>query len=88
MFQSSPTGKRETRLVLNDSIEARLHALGVVLDTYEYTGGGLCILTAEGGFIVHGLRVVEHRLGYAVGPRTVTVEDTEIAATLARLSGD
>ena len=65
-----------------NSIEARLPAIGYLLDRQGYIAPGLCILGVEEGFVVHGLQEADDR-HYAL--QTLTIEQPTLASTIKRL---
>ena len=65
-----------------NSIEARLQAIGHLLDRQGYIPPGLCILAVEEGFVVHGLQEAGDRR-YAF--QTLTIEQPALASAIKRL---
>ncbi len=71
------------RVVPPESHEARLRALGYLLDQRGYDQHGLCILEAEGGFEINGL---PPRLGPpAVDQQSTYFTADELRAAIAAL---
>lgn len=73
------------RVGQEESLEARLQALGTLLDRANYTEQGLCILAVEGGFVVTGLKIPERGAAYSLAQHSETFEDATIAATIAEV---
>lgn len=65
--------------------EARLRALGYLLDERGYELAGLCILTVGDGFEVTGLRVPQRGAAYDLEQHTEMIEVEELAAIIAQL---
>jgi len=65
--------------------EARLRALGYLLDERGYELAGLCILTVGDSFEVTGLRVPQRGAAYDLEQRTEVIEAEELATVTARL---
>lgn len=84
MFRKPQT---RDRLPRNDSIEAKLQALGYLLDQRGYAEQGLCVLAADGGFVVNGFRMPERGAAYSLVQQTESIDAAELAATIARLHG-
>ena len=71
------------RVVPPESHEARLRALGYLLDQRGYDRHGLCILEVDDGFEVNGLAP---RLGPpTVDQQTASIGDDELRAAIAAL---
>jgi hypothetical protein len=78
--------KREepaARRPLPGSHEARLRALGLLLDRAGYADHGLCILEVAGDFVVSGLLVQPGQATFAATARTETITAAELAAVVA-----
>ena len=65
-----------------DSIEARLQAIGHLLDGEGYIPPGICILSVEEGFVVHGLQDAGDRQ-YTL--QTLTIEQPTLVSAIKRL---
>jgi hypothetical protein len=74
--------RKRGRTFDENSIEARLQAIGYLLDREGYIPPGLCILGVEEGFVVHGLQEAGDR-HYAL--QTLTVEQPTLASAIKRL---
>lgn len=81
IFRRGPAS--EEREVPSDSLEARLGALGRLLDRQSFLLPGLCIMGAETGYIVHGYPAARLGLGLAPGPRAVVLHADEVTAEVA-----
>lgn len=81
MFRNRSKGREPH----DDSVEARLRALGHLLDARGYRAEGLCILAVEDGFVVNGMKVPERGAAYSLAQEGETIEGAEVAATLAQL---
>ena len=73
------------RQVEDTSLEARLRALGYLLDQRGYLSEGLCILEVADGFEVNAIRVPEYAASTALVQQTENVEAERIAAAIAEL---
>ena len=69
-----------------DSAQARLEALGYLLDRGGYTMQGLCILEVDGGFLVNGLKAAERGAVPDVEQAAENFGPDEIARTIAQLN--
>ena len=76
MFRRKPPAPRA------ESNEARLRALGYLLDQHGYVTEGLCILEVGGGFEVTGLRVPARGAAYDLTQQTVHIPASELTTTL------
>lgn len=68
-----------------DSHEARLRALGILLDRGGYAAHGLCILEVAGDLVVSGLPVQPGVATFAAISRTETITAAELATVIATL---
>ncbi len=68
-----------------DSAQARLEALGYLLDRGGYTTRGLCILEVDGGFLVNGLKTAERGAAPDLEQVAENIGPDEIARTIAQL---
>lgn len=68
------------RQVPPDSLEARLGALGRLLERQGFQLPGLCIMRTETGFIVHGPRSASRVLGQAHVLRSTALHGDEVTA--------
>ena len=80
MFRRRAPGPRR-----RESNEARLRALGVLLDRRGYQPDGLCLLEVNGGFEVTGLTVPERGAAYDLAQRSEHISATELDATIEQL---
>jgi hypothetical protein len=80
MFRRRPSVPRR-----RESNEARLRALGVLLDRRGYQPEGLCLLEVNGGFEVTGLTVPERGAAYDLAQRSEHIAAAELHATIAQL---
>lgn len=69
-----------------DSAQARLEALGYLLDRGGYTMQGLCILEVDGGFLVNGLKTAERGVAPDLEQAAENIGSDEIARTIAQLN--
>jgi hypothetical protein len=76
---------REGRTVPDGSNEARLRALGHLLDQRGYDGRGLCILEVADGFEVTGLKIPERGAAYELAQHTEHIPAAELATLMAHL---
>lgn len=67
-----------------DSVEARLRALGHLLDARGYRAEGLCVLAVDDGFFINGMKIPERGAAYSLAQEGETIEGAEIAAALAQ----
>ena len=74
--------RKRGRTFDENSIEARLQAIGYLLDRQGYIAPGLCILGVEQGYVVHGLQEDDDRR-YAL--QTLTIEQPTLASAMKRL---
>jgi hypothetical protein len=81
MFRKPPLPTRPT--LRSDSHEARLRALGCLLDQREYAAHGLCILAVGDGFEVTGLLAKDGVGMLEREPHAETITAAELAAALA-----
>ncbi len=65
--------------------EARLRALGVLLDRRGYQSEGLCLLEVNGGFEVTGLTIPERGAAYDLAQRTEHISGAELETTIKQL---
>jgi len=65
------------------SHEARLRALGRLLDRRGYAAHGLCILEVAGDLVVSGLPVRDGQATFATASRMETIGAAELAALIA-----
>jgi len=65
------------------SHEARLRALGRLLDRHGYAAHGLCILEVAGDLVVSGLPVRPGEATFAATSRTETIVAAALAALIA-----
>ena len=70
-----------------ESNEARLRALGVLLDRHGYVTEGLCILEVGGGFEVTGLTIPERGAVHELTQQTRHIPPSELTATIQQLAG-
>jgi hypothetical protein len=68
-----------------ESNEARLRALGVLLDRRGYQSEGLCLLEVNGGFEVTGLTIPERGAAYDLAQRTEHISGAELETTIKQL---
>jgi hypothetical protein len=80
MFRGRQPGTRRP-----ESNEARLRALGVLLDRRGYQSEGLCLLEVNGGFEVTGLTIPE-RGAYDLAQRTEHISVAELDAAIKQLT--
>lgn len=83
MFRKPPSPI--ARVVPPDSHEARLRALGILLDQRGYAAHGLCILEVGGDLVVNGLPVRSGEATFAAANQTETITAAELAAIIAAL---
>jgi hypothetical protein len=83
MFRKPPPPT--PRAVPPESHEARLRALGALLDRRGYATEGLCILEVAGEFVVSGLAVHPGQPLHDGPTLTETIGAAELAAALAAL---
>jgi len=76
---AAPRGGRE------GSHEARLRALGHLLDQQGFLQQGLCVLEVDGGFEVQALVVAAAGEAYGLAQRGETIGAAELGAGIARL---
>lgn len=76
---------RAGRAVPDESIEARLRALGYLLDQRGYSTQGLCILEVASGFEVTGLKIPERGAAYDLALYTEHIPAVELTALLGQL---
>ncbi|MGN6363072.1 MAG: hypothetical protein ACTHNK_22080 [Thermomicrobiales bacterium] len=81
MFRKPPLPTRPT--MRSDTHEARLRALGYLLDQRGYAAHGLCILAVEDGFEVTGLLAKDGVGMLEREPQAETITVDELAAALA-----
>lgn len=77
IFRRGPAN--EVRDIPSDSLEARLGALGRLLDRQSLLLPGLCIMGTETGYIAHGWPAAPARPGHAPVPRSIVVQADEVA---------
>lgn len=65
-----------------DTLAARLRALGAILDRYRFSPEGLCLLETEGGFVVTGFRAPDRGAAYGLVQHTITVSAAEVIALI------
>ena len=82
MLRRRPSGTRR-----RESNEARLRALGVLLDRRGYQPDGLCLLEVNGGFEVTGLTIPERGAAYDLAQRSEHISVAELDATIKQLKG-
>ena len=75
---SQPPPERPAR-----TLAARLQALGNLLDAQGFSPEGLCILAADGGFVVTGYALPERGAAYSLVQRTVSVTAADLATSRA-----
>ena len=80
MFRKPPLPTRPA--LRSDSLEARLQALGCLLDRRGYAAHGLCILAVGDGFEVTGLLTKEGVGVLEQDPQAETITAAELAAAL------
>lgn len=85
MFRRTPPPSTTSRVVPDDSNEARLRALGYLLDAQRYSTHGLCVLEVAGGFEVTGLKIPERGAAYDLVQYTTRITASEVAATIEHL---
>lgn len=88
MFRHKPVAASPPpapRIVPDESVEARLQALGHLLDQRGYIARGLCVLEVDAGFEVSALKVPQGGAIYGLEQETALIAATEIAAAVARL---
>jgi len=73
------------RVVPDDSVEARLRALGYLLDRRGYVAQGLCVLEVDDGFEVNALKVPQSGAIYGLVQQTETIRAVEITTMVAQL---
>lgn len=83
IFRRGPAS--EGRQVPPDSLEARLGALGSLLDRQPLLLPGLCIMGTETGYIVHGYPAAVRDPGQAPVPRSIVLHADEVTAEVAKL---
>lgn len=76
----SDTSRRENN-------EARLRALGVLLDRRGYQPEGLCLLEVNGGFEVTGLTIPERGAAYDLAQRSEHISAADLDAAIKQLKG-
>ncbi len=84
--QPPPPAKSTARTRDPESAQARLEALGYLLDHGGYSTRGLCILEVEGGFLVNGLKTVERGAVPDLEQAAENIGPDEIARTIAQLN--
>ena len=82
MLRRRPAGTRR-----RESNEARLRALGVLLDRRGYQPEGLCLLEVNGGFEVTGLTIPERGAAYDLAQRSEHISAAELDAAITQLEG-
>ena len=84
--QPPPPGRPTAPARDPDSAQARLEALGYLLDRGGYTTRGLCILEVDGGFLVNGLKTAERGAVPDLEQAAENFGPDEIARTIAQLN--
>ncbi len=84
--QPPPPAKSTAHARDPDSAQARLEALGYLLDRGSYTTRGLCILEVDGGFLVNGLKTAERGAVPDLEQAAENIGPDEIARTIAQLN--
>ena len=84
--QPPPTAKSSAPARDPDSAQARLEALGYLLDRGGYTTRGLCILEVDGGFLVNGLKTAERGAAPDLEQAAENFGHDDIARTIAQLN--
>lgn len=82
MFRRTPPPSPASRVVPDDSNEARFRALGYLLDAQRYSTHGLCILEVAGGFEVTGLKIPERGAAYDLVQYTTQITASEVVAAI------
>ena len=85
IFRTKPTKSPERGDSRQESIETRLRALGHLLDRWGYSGEGLCIVEADGGFVVDGLKMPQRGQTYGFVEDGESVAAADIGETIAQL---
>ena len=88
MFRRQPPQPAQSTAPVRDpdSAQARLEALGYLLDRGGYTTRGLCILEVDGGFLVNGLKTAERGAAPDLEQVAENIGSDEITAAIAQLS--
>ena len=84
--QAPPPAKATASARDTDSAQARLEALGYLLDQGGYTTRGLCILEVDGGFLVNGLKTSERSAVPDLEQVAENIGPDEIARAIAQLN--
>jgi hypothetical protein len=87
MFRHRPLASSPpppARSVADDSLEARLRALGHLLDQRGYIPQGLCVLEVDDGYEVNALQMPAGA-AYGLAQQSETIPAAELAATIALL---
>ena len=83
MFRRPPLPPPASSTPPPDSHEARLRALGRLLDRRGYAAHGLCILEVAGELVVNGLPTRPGEATFAATGRTETFTAADLAAAMA-----
>ena len=83
MFRSKSAGREPDRRNVRESgLEAQFAALGRFLEARGYTADGLCVIGANGGFVVDGLKRPDRGAGHTLVQQTSEINADDLASLL------